>query len=507
MKSGSRSTIVTRIIQIATLLNGIVLGFMPHQNHFSRKGQGRLWSSNYGGQEEQAVEALRSLVDFHEGRWKGKARSFSVVPDTAAGIVQRKVSSDYETSVKFGVNSDRDYSITETFAWDEGKFKARSLALSECNVDVDAVDASYSMDYSLPDFPVDIIGTDKLCHFAIEHCIAASEDKRLRCFVLYTIDQSLQRIVVCEETRLQDGSGDAKPMQGISNQLTAQDILEIQNDVDRLVDRLTGNMPSVSEPAALLSTEQPSSPDSLIQKLGQSIESDDGAQKLSLHDISLLEVSSGVWLGDAIIRDNPKVSGDPSLRSRGFGPSAPETLSTYETRKEFAAWSVGVQKVVWRWMWNFGDEIRQVVDAGKAMGDPLSECLTKSLPGTVCVNESLSRRMAKEDRMVYIDWTNNMVGFLIGPMFIQVPRYLSFGQKGSTNKPFYTEFAVFQSTESQDGIIRSATRSMDEDGGNMNLSQLCLSKISRVYNQEGRLKQGCTSFFTFKRFGIDDMDE
>jgi hypothetical protein len=31
------------------------------------------------------------------------------------------------------------------------------------------------------------------------------------------------------------------------------------------------------------------------------------------------------------------------------------------------------------------------------------------------------------------------------------------------------------------------------------LPELCCSKIARVYNFEGKLKQGCTSFFTLRR--------
>jgi len=465
-------------------------------------------SLSYSGQDDPAVEALRSLTDFHEGRWKGKARSFSVVPDTAAGVVQRKVSPDYEVSAKLGLNSDKDYSLTETFTWNDGNVKARFLSLSECSVDVDSVDASYSLDVALPDFPSDVIGTDKICQFAIEHCIAASEDKRMRCFILYSMDQSLQRVVVCEETRVKEKTLASRQMestQGESNGLTAQDLIEMQNDVDRLVDKLTGNMKNSDTPA-----QSPSpSPDSLFERLGQSMGSDDGAQQLSLHDISLLEASSGVWLGDAIIRDNPRVPDGTSSGGRGFGDSpAASSLSSSKSKARFADWSVGVQKVAWRWMWNFGTEIRQVVDVGKAMGDNLAGCLSKSQTGSVCVNESLSRRMPKEDRMVYIDWAADMVGFLVGPAYIKVPRYLSFETKASNSRQFHTEFGIFQSTKVEsEGESTPVSVDMDGDDEELELPSLCFSKISRVYNHDGSLKQGSTSFYTFKRFGIDEMDQ
>ena len=188
-------------------------------------------SSTYG-QDDQVIEAIESLTTYHEGSWSGKARSFTVVPDVAAGIVKRKASPEYQVSVKLGLNiKDRDFSLTETFSWDENKISSRSLSLNECNVDVDSVDASYSLDSSLPDFPSAISGTDKLCQFVIEHCIAASEERRMRCFLLYGVDQSLQRIVVCEETRIEQDQNSVprKTEAENGNQLTARDLLEMQS--------------------------------------------------------------------------------------------------------------------------------------------------------------------------------------------------------------------------------------------------------------------------------------
>ena len=335
-QSIARERKMVRVLQIITLLRGIVSGFIivgrhgthpmpsttPHSTTTVHRPLSMSSNNYYGGSEqEQVVEALQSLINFHQGRWSGKARSFTVVPDIAAGILQGKESPSYEVSVKLGVNDDnRDYIMTETLSWDEGKFRARTLTLSDCNTDVDSVDASYSMDYSMPDLPSEIIGTDTKCQFGIEHCIATSEDERMRCIVLYNMDQSLERIVVCEEKRVVDNSdqGTKTKQPGIGNQLTAQDLLEMQEDIDRLVDRITGNMATAPETSTSSPTEPPVSPaDSLMQALGERVASNDGAPKLSLHDISLLEVSSGVWLGDAIIRDNPSVLDGPSYRGQG----------------------------------------------------------------------------------------------------------------------------------------------------------------------------------------------
>jgi hypothetical protein len=186
-------------------------------------------------------------------------------------------------------------------------------------------------------------------------------------------------------------------------------------------------------------------------------------------------------------------------------------------------WNVGVQKVAWRWMWNFGEEIRQVVDVGKALGSPIDGSITKALAGNVCLDESLSRRIPKDERMVYIDWSQqDSVGFLLGPCSVQVPRYINFDPSAAStsrtlNKPFFTEFSVFQkapATSNGGTTVGEETKnvisSIASDGmgfNEENLPELVCSKIGRLYNFEGRLKQGISSFYTFNRFGVDDTDD
>ena len=491
-------------------------------------------TSNNNDYNDQAAEAVKSLMQYHEGKWKGVAKSWTVVPDTAAGIMQRRVSPEYETSIRLGLDATKQFALQETFNWkttdqDTGEKKmmvaSRSLPIQNCNMDVDAVDASYSLDTSLPDFPSALSGSSKICQFLIEHCIAASDDRRLRCFVMYGVDQSLQRIVVCDETKVQDD-----PSKNISDgaSFTAADLLEMQSDVDRLVDKLTGGMETTTSTTGESSSSSISSPtppktvdvdlsDTTADAPSRTTQStppasqDDGS-KLTLHDISLLELSSGVWLGDAIIRDDQTVKGSPTegLKGKGFGESprssSSSSSSSRPTTSEFGDWDVGVQKIAWRWMWNFGEEIRQIIDVGKAMGAQLAPALTGSLAGRVCVNEGLKRRIPKEERMVYIDYSSNdLVSFLSGPNSITVPRFLNFKPESTVTrknnaKPFVTEFYVFQRPD-EEGNDKNSGGGAEEAA--TELPELLVSKISRVYNFEGRMKQGCTSFYTFKRFGSD----
>ena len=295
--------------------------------------------------DDPATKAFQSLYEFHQGQWKGQARSFTISDDVAAGILQRKQSPPYTCTADWTTKSTGGgYQLTETFGTGD-KIASRKLCLTDASMDVDVVDASYSLDQSLPDLPSWLTGSDGLPQFVLEHCLATSETRRARLWAIYGLDQSLSRVVVCEEEKV-----DAQPMP----------------------------------------------------------ESSDAATTLSPHPVSLMELSSGVWLGDAIIREQPSTD-----TGKGFGKKVPR-------KQGFAEWTVGVQKVAWRWMWNFGEEIRQVNDAGKAMCAALVSSLTESLGGAVCVNEGLSRRMARDERMVYLDWSGTSAGFLVGSYSIQV---------------------------------------------------------------------------------------
>jgi hypothetical protein len=74
-------------------------------------------------------------------------------------------------------------------------------------------------------------------------------------------------------------------------------------------------------------------------------------------------------------------------------------------------------------------------------------------------------------------------------------------------RPFYTEYCVFQAVvDSQHPGQNSLSDTNGMDDEEIKLPQLVCSKMARIYNYEGRLKQGVTSFLTLKRFGID-IDE
>ena len=471
--------------------------------------------SLFSSSNDQVVEALKSLEDFHIGEWTGVATSFTVTNDVMAGVVQRKTSAPYTVSVNFGVNGKSEYFLTEAITVGEESCQRR-IALSNCNMDVDSVDASYSLDTTLPDFPPALAGTQKLLHFGIEHCLGINGISRSRCFAFYGADEQLSRIVVCHEDRVvvlaeTATTTTAEKQQPINHLLTL--LKEMKSEVDRLVDRITGNgtqqndkniKVEMNNGSFIAGQQQEMNPLDLLREKtaaagGSGTTDDTDDDLLSPHFIGLLELCAGTWVGDSVIRDVPMVPTSP-MQQKGFGTTATTSGSASRSQQPdkvpFGSWTMGVQKMTWRWMWNFGEEIRQVIDVGRAMGAPLSDPLAKgSMSGSVCVNEGMSRRVPKDERMVCIDWEGDNVGFLCGSVSIQVPRFLKFDWTRRV-RPFYTEFAVYESA-----MGKLSDTADDSSEGAAQLPTVICSKIARVYNYEGKLKQGVTSFFIYKRFG------
>lgn len=85
-----------------------------------------------------------------------------------------------------------------------------------------------------------------------------------------------------------------------------------------------------------------------------------------------------------------------------------------------------------------------------------------------------------------------------------MPRFSTFGSR--QKKPFYTELCVYQNEASaEEDNAMSASLTIDEESmENSKLPEVVCSRICRLYNAEGQMKQGCTSFFSLKRFGIGE---
>jgi hypothetical protein len=79
-------------------------------------------------------------------------------------------------------------------------------------------------------------------------------------------------------------------------------------------------------------------------------------------------------------------------------------------------------------------------------------------------------------------------------MRTQAPRFLTRQRQGSA-LPMLTEFALFQQPEDES----------DADSAAGTPNDVCCSRITRLYNDNGTLKQGSTSFFVLKPMADETM--
>ena len=100
-----------------------------------------------------------------------------------------------------------------------------------------------------------------------------------------------------------------------------------------------------------------------------------------------------------------------------------------------------------------------------------------SLSGRVALNEGLSRRIPLRERMVYVDWSEDLVGIVSESFVIQAPRHLNF------RKRLVTDFGCFLQDDEETEVV--------------------FTKLSRVYDTSGALHQGSSSFYTLHRSGLE----
>ena len=394
---------------------------------------------------KQKGEALQALADFNDGVWSGVATSFSITSDAAAGVSRRKFSAPYKTSVstRFGFGAgagDEGLKVVETFETSSGSgdgngfcVASRSILLGS-SVDVDAEDGSYSTDVALLDLPSAISGSKGLTKFAIENCMAISDDERIRIFMLYGIDDLLSRVVICDETRVEeekdDASGESIDSGGQSPSFDVRNPITASTSIDERMERLQ---------EAFAASKQ-----------GGGGGGDSASTQYERYSMDLYGMSIGAWLGDTVVRDMGTGGSSSSAdngSSKGFG--SPESTPQKKKQKKsnvgdfgsgFAEWNLGVQKVSLVFKWDFEETVRQVLHFGRSIGSSTGPVPTSSM-GTVN-DELMSRRLPKEERMTYIDYDmSRYAGFIVGEKYIKCPRYLSFAQAESF--PFYTEVSVF----------------------------------------------------------------
>jgi len=456
--------------------------------------------------------------------------------------------------------------LVESMQFDQSTLPfVRSISLG-ANVDVDSVDSSYSLDAMLmlpsasatededytplPLLPSSLLnGIDpSAVEFVVEHTLAVSELERSRCFLLYGCINDVNNNVNDNEPAMEDddiailaattAAENAKRKRG--NDQTAKDdrsyrliglILAEERKVmptpeiadttrTSLLKSDTGSESEAPSPLDFLEIkgQNDDEEEDKMERLIQSLEnhnkkvieegmgvSDQNASEMQLYNVGMFGLTSGVWLGDAFIRESiipPKLQ-QPS--SRGFGKKG-ETKSNDDEEDRFATWSIGVQKVTMQFEWDYGTSIAQKCNWGRCMGTAtsLSSMANIRSEGLIVVNEA--RRMKKrEEKRVILDFDGgNYLAGLIGSAYFRAPRYMTFSQKSQSirREPYLTEYMIFFRPKSESSS--SATTSLGSIEDMDKVPEYYCSRSSRLYDsQDGSLMQGSTGFFALQQPQIE----
>ena len=440
---------------------------------------------SYDELSQQKSEALKSLSEFHDGLWL--CENGAISSDVSGGSIMRSPPFQTSTSMRLGLSADygEALKLAENISWEKkGSRDDNGLTLfgRSCTLgglaDVDSADASYSLHSFTAQggsascaLPESISGVDPArVSSVIESCLVATETERVRCFMIYGKNTMSMNNIDVDSNNDDD---DAFEEQRLLRVVISHERKEKKDD--GLSDFIQETLPSSDNQLNQLTS-------AMSEDLGQNVK----------YPISMMSLSMGPWLGDSIVRDKsfnsllPKSETDNGM-PKGFGapPKSQTPAKRVNHDSGFGEWVMGIQKVAMAFKYDYDCNCRQVFEHGKSMGVYVDGWPRQS--AGIIYDDRMSRRIKADDRSMYIDFDNGAYcGFTFGPVFVKASRLLTSQRQGSA-LPMLTEFALFQKPEA-DGD------EWESDGYN----NICCSRITRLYNDDGSLKQGCTSFFILK---------
>eukprot|EP00571_Detonula_confervacea_P008200 CAMPEP_0172322168 /NCGR_PEP_ID=MMETSP1058-20130122/45166_1 /TAXON_ID=83371 /ORGANISM="Detonula confervacea, Strain CCMP 353" /LENGTH=658 /DNA_ID=CAMNT_0013037829 /DNA_START=46 /DNA_END=2019 /DNA_ORIENTATION=+ len=309
---------------------------------------------------------------------KTGAVTYTVPMDPAAGLKHGIISKPYKCSVQLEMDlgelrggvKRRGLRLVESIQFGEDGDDlsmpfVRSIPLG-ANVDVDAVDGSYSLDDTvvadqvsvesppLPLLPPSLLaGVDPMAvRFLVEHTLAVSETERCRCFLLYGHVVSDDTVTSNSDEEDEDDIGDedfaimaakkakkglesdkkernyrllgvvlaeeTKAMPEDQEQTSDDEEVDYASDFISQVIESPSPAQSPSSPLDLLEINPSESKDDKMDRLMQSLDkhnkqvmdsatdsgNDNGNTKMERHSLGMFGLTSGVWLGDTFVRES-----------------------------------------------------------------------------------------------------------------------------------------------------------------------------------------------------------
>ena len=453
--------------------------------------------------------------------------------------------------------------LVESIQFDQSTMPfVRSIPLGS-NVDVDSVDSSYSLDIMLPPtFPTDdgededytplpllpsslLNGIDHTAvEFVVEHTLAVSDVQRSRCFLLYgcindasnsmnggdnesaimeddvailaatTAAENAKRKRVNDQSAKDDRSyrligiilaEEAKVMPtSATTDATRKSLLKSDKDsgsdapspLDFLEIKGQNDDEEEDKMERLMKSLENHNEKVIEQGIGAS---DQSASEMQLYKVGMFGLTSGVWLGDAFIRESipSKVQ-----QTKGFGKKDENKSNDDEEGEDrFATWSIGVQKLTMKFEWDYGTSIAQKYNYGRCMGTAtsLSSMANIKSAGLIVVNEARRMKKREEQRVVFDYDGGNYLSALIGSSYFRAPRYMTFSQS-IRKEPYLTEYMIFFRPKSS-GSSSSPTTTLDSIETDMEtIPEYYCSRMARLYDSKnGSLMQGSTAFFALQQ--------
>jgi len=504
-----------------------------------------------GGEEEQVKPEYWSCSN--------GAITYKVPMDPAAGLKRGVISKPYKCSVQVEMDlgelrggvKRRGLRLVESIQFGKENDEAlsipfvRSIPLG-ANVDVDAVDGSYSLDDTiipssaeaslLPLLPPSLlVGVDPTAvQFLVEHTLAVSETERCRCFLLYGDDggkneeeeydaeeksQSDEKtdrnyrllgVVLAEETKVMP------EQQQTTDEKASSDDDDDESDyaaefISQMIESPSPSE-SPSSPLDLLAINQPEdSEDDKMSRLMQSLDKhnervmdsaagggggSDGPNdntQMERHSLGMFGLTSGVFLGDTFVREILPSTGQLSRirqsRQKGFGKTSQMTsnkIGDDESEEDrFATWQMGVQKVALQFNWDYYESISQSYTYGKFMGaaTSLSSMANIKSDGIVVVNEARPTKKREEKRVIWdMDGGAYVGGLIDGSSYFRAPRYMSFSQSRSYSADAYLTEFMVFYRPGKDDDASQPSNIIDAEIIEGAVPEYYCSRTSRLYN-------------------------
>ncbi|GMH74307.1 hypothetical protein TrST_g7091 [Triparma strigata] len=464
-------------------------------------------------------EAAEAFISYNDGKWTGRAVVFDV--SKALGDEASRRSSlghaFYELDSETEINA-KGITQLSTLQWKgTTSFSRYTTRLSgNCGFDVDAVDGSYSADHSVLDLQLpDTVdcGADScgnvLGSFAIESSIAVSDERRIRSVLLYNFDKSLSRCILFDETK-------SKPASTSSSTAT------MQEDIMKAI----GGMGSDGNTERMKKVQEAASKGALKAKEeAKMISSDqDSRVKVDTFQPNLRRLCSGLWEGDGVLRNHEagaKRGGFGGGGKKGFGKvdkSEEEAQPGAGMNDGFAEWFVNVFKMNLSYQWDGKNKLRQECSLGVGVSSNVGNDNNLIVGWGELIEDGVRVDVGKGDR--FEDKESLVVstfdqGQTINIMLGSVAVKGSLSLKGEKEKeqdkrekngessndndveyvdsvsPFISELSVFQARtigpEVKDGLEVGEEK-----------VEYFLSRLSRLYDNSGKLKSGSSAFFTLK---------